>query len=179
MLNLFAKFLLISTSLSPILGAVAVNKIALEKPFTDWGPWVAVAVFLIVICWWLLRYAAKNVQKTTLRVAEFETNDREVLAFLLAYLLPIISSENMGFEGQWLTGAYILAVIFLVVAHAGALHFNPIMGLLGYHFYAVKNGDGVSQMLISRKVLRRPGEELETVMLADHIYLHTGNKDAS
>lgn len=32
MLNLFAKFLLVATSLSPILGAVAVNQYSLGKP---------------------------------------------------------------------------------------------------------------------------------------------------
>lgn len=84
----------------------------------------------------------------------------------------------MSFSGEWLTGAYILGIIFLVIAHAGALHFNPVMGLLGYHFYAVRNGDSVSQLLISKTELRRPGGEVQTVRLAHHIYLHTGGADA-
>ncbi|MEY6431180.1 hypothetical protein ABC977_02025 [Thioalkalicoccus limnaeus] len=79
--------------------------------------------------------------------------------------------------GDWLTGAYVLAIIFLVIAHAGAFHFNPVMGLLGYHFYAVKNGDGVSHLLISRIELRRPGRDVTTVRLAHGIYLHTGGTD--
>lgn len=178
MLNRFAKFLLVATSLSPILGAVAVNKLALGNPWMDWSPWLVTALLLILICWLLLRYAAANAQKHKFRIAEFESNDKEVLAFLLAYLLPFISSENMAFEGQWLTGAYILAVIFLVVAHSGALHFNPVMGFLGYHFYGVKNGDGVPQLLISKTELRRPGVEIQAVRLAHHIYLQTGGRDA-
>ena len=100
------------------------------------------------------------------------------IAFLLAYLLPFVSSENMAFTGEWLTGAYILGVIFLVIAHAGAFHFNPVMGLLGYHFYAVKNNDGVSRLLISEAELHRPGEDVQAVRLAHHIYLHTGGVDA-
>jgi hypothetical protein len=85
----------------------------------------------------------------------------------------------MGFAGDWLTGAYILLIIFLVVSHAGAFHFNPVMGLLGYHFYSVKNKDGVSHLLISRPELRRPGQELQTVRLAHSIYLNTGAANAS
>ena len=136
------------------------------------------ALVLVVLCWAMLRYAAKNAQKHQFHIKEFERNDQEVLAFLLAYLLPFVSADNMAFTGQWLTGAYILAIIFLVIAHAGAFHFNPVMGLLGYHFYAVKNGDGVSQLLISRAELQRPGKEVRTVRLAYHIYLHTGGTDA-
>jgi hypothetical protein len=33
------------------------------------------------------------------------------------------------------------------------------MGLLGYHFYAVKNGEGVSHLPISKDELRRPGRD--------------------
>lgn len=173
MLNTLAKFLLVSTSLAPVLGAVAVNQIARQEPLTRWVGWLAVAILLVLLCWAMLHYAAGNAQKHLFHIKEFERNDQEVLAFLLAYLLPFVSAENMAFTGDWLTGAYIILVIFLVVAHAGAFHFNPVMGLLRYHFYAVKNGDGVSHLLISRAELRRPGSDVQTVRLGHGIYLHT------
>ena len=179
MLNTFAKFLLVSTSLSPLLGAVAVNQFARGEPPIQWGSWLAVALLLILLCWLVLQYAAKNGQQHLFRIKEFERNDKEVLAFLIAYLLPFLSSEKMGFAGDWLTGAYVLLIIFLVIAHAGALHFNPVMGLLGYHFYAVKNGSGVSHLLISKSELQRPGQEVPTVRLSHHIYLHTGGANAA
>ncbi len=171
MLNRLAKFLLVGTSLSPILGAVAVNKISHGESWTAWLPWLVVALLLVLICWGLLAYAARNAQKHTFRITQFEGTDKEVLAFLLAYLLPFVASEKMTFAGDWLTGTYILTIIFLVVVHSGTLHFNPVMGLLGYHFYNVKNGEGVPQLLISRAELHRPGE-VETVRLAHNIYLH-------
>jgi hypothetical protein len=178
MLNRLAKFLLVATSLSPILGAVAVNQISAGKAWQCWLPWIAVALLLVLVCWWLLRYSARNIQRQKITIEQFESGDKEVLAFLLAYLLPFISADNMSFNGQWITGVYILVIIFLAVAHAGALHFNPVMGLLGYHFYSVKSSEGVSQLLISKIELRRPGKEIETVRLAHNIYLHIGGKDA-
>lgn len=126
----------------------------------------------------MLRYAATNVQKQPYKIQAFERTDQEVLSFLLAYLLPFVSSENMAFTEEWLTGAYILGVIFLVIAHAGAFHFNPVMGLLCYHFYAVRNQEGVAHLLISKAELRRPGEEVDTVRLASNIYLHVGGANA-
>jgi hypothetical protein len=178
MLNTFAKLLLVSTSLSPLLGAVAVNQLANGEPAVRWGAWMAVAVLLVVLCWGLLRYAAKNAQRHDVHIKEFERDDKEVLAFLVTYLLPFVSTDKMGFAGEWLTGAYVLGIIFLVVAHAGAFHFNPVMGLLGYHFYAVKNADSVSLLLISKSELHRPGKDVRTVRLAHKIYLHTGAADA-
>lgn len=178
MFNRLAKFLLVATSLSPILGAVAVNQYAIGKPWEKWLPWLLIALLLILICWLLLHYAANHAQKQRVRIEQFENNDKEVLAFLLAYLLPFISSKDMAFEGQWMTGAYIIAIIFMVVAHAGAFHFNPVMGLLGYHFYGIKNSDGASLLLISKTELRRAGQEVPTVQLAHNIYLHTGGADA-
>lgn len=178
MLNRFAKFLLVATSLSPILGAVAVNQYSLGKPTSSWLPWLMVALLLVLICWGLLQYSAKNAQKQTVRIAQFESNDKEVLSFLLAYLLPFISSKDMAFEGQWMTGIYIFAIIFLVIVHAGIFHFNPVMGLLGYHFYGVKNNEGIALLVISKAELHRPGKDVETVRLAHNIYLHTGGADA-
>lgn len=178
MLNAFAKFLLVSTSLSPVLGAVAVNQLEQNQSWTSWFPWLVVAALLIFLCWALLLYATKNAQRHSFRIREFENTDKEVLAFLLAYLLPFVSSDNMAFTDDWLTGAYILAIIFLVITHAGAFHFNPVMGLLGYHFYAVKNNEGVSDLLISKDKLRRTNEDMQTVRLAHNIYLHTGSGDA-
>lgn len=178
MLNTFAKFLLVSTSLSPVLGAVVVNQFSRGEPWIKWLPWLVVALLLVFLCWAVLHYAAANAQKHSFRIKEFERNDKEVLAFLLAYLLPFVSSEKLGFTGDWLTGAYILGIIFLVIAHSGAFNFNPVMGLLGYHFYSVKNMGSVSHLLISKQELRRPGVDVQTVRLAHGIYLHTGGADA-
>lgn len=161
-----------------MLGAVAVNQFARGEHWTRGGGWLGSALLLAFLCWAMLRYAAKHAQKHLFHVKEFERNDKEVLAFLLAYLLPFVAAENMAFTGDWLTGAYILGIIFLVVAHAGAFHFNPVMGLLGFHFYGVKNGDGVSHLLISKDELRRTGDDVQTVRLSHGIYLHRGGADA-
>ena len=66
--------------------------------------------------------------------------------------------------------AWILAIIILAIVHAGAFHFNPVMGLL-YHFYSVKDDNGVSNLLISRKPLSKVGVDVETVRVAHNIYL--------
>lgn len=175
-MNFLAKCVLIATSLAPILGAVAVN--ARREHYFYWGGAALAALLLVLVCWLMLCYAAKNVQTHDFHIKEFERNDTEALVFLLAYMLPLASAESMALTDNLPMVAYFFAVIFLVIAHADALHFNPVMWLLGYRFYAVKSGDGVSYLLISRKKLRAPGKNVLTVRLGDGIYLHTGETDA-
>ena len=178
MMNLFAKCLLVSTSLSPVLGAMALYQFERGEPWTSWICWLVVAVLLMIICWLLLRYMAQNGQKQSFEIREFERKDQELLAFLFIYLLPFVRSENATFASQWLTSVYILTIIILAIAHAGAFHFNPVMRLFGYRFYAVKNRHGMSNLLISKKDLRRHGEELRTVQLARDVFLHADTEDS-
>uniref|UniRef100_E6QTA1 Uncharacterized protein n=1 Tax=mine drainage metagenome TaxID=410659 RepID=E6QTA1_9ZZZZ len=84
----------------------------------------------------------------------------------------------MAFDGQWVTSIYVFTIIIMVIMHAGAYHFNPVMGLLGYHFYSVKNNEEVSVLLISKIELSRPDKDVKTVKLAHNIYLYIGEVDA-
>lgn len=178
MLNILAKTILVSTSMSPILGAVAVNQLAQGHSWRSWAPWLIAAIGLALICWLMLHYVQKVGEEHKFCIKQFENTDREVLMFLLTYLLPFIASDNLNFNDGWITGAYILLVIFFTIAHAGAFHFNPVMGLFKYHFYSVKDADGVSYLLISKQSLRRSGQEVQAVMLSDGIYLNRYREDA-
>ena len=178
MLSIFAKCLLVSTSLSPVLGAVAVTQIERGEPWTNWIWWLVVALLLVSLCSVLLTYAARNAQKCLLSIEEFERRDQEVLTFLFIYLLPFLRSEQPALSDRWLTSAYILTIIILAIAHANAFHFNPVMRVVGYRFYAVKNSDGLSNLLISKNDLRRPRIDVQTVRLAWNVYLHMGGENA-
>ena len=179
MLSFVAKCLLVATSLSPVLGAVAVSEFERGEPWMNWVWWLAAAILLTILCWLMLRYAAKKAQKSLFYIKDFERKDQEMLVFLFIYLLPFIRSANPTFASEWLTSAYVLATIIIAVAYADAFHFNPVMRLLfGYRFYSVRNREGVSNLLISRRDLRRHGEEVQTVRLAWNVYLHIGEADA-
>ena len=158
-----------------MLGAIATIQVASRGPWWHSASWFGAALLLVFLCWGMLSYAATNAQKHQFRIDQFERSDQDIIAFLLAYLLPFIATDSIAFTKGWLVGAYILGLISLVIAHAGAFHFNPVMWLLGYHFYAVKDADGMPHVLISRCRLSSAGVSVETVRLADNIYLHTGD----
>ena len=177
MLNLFAKALLASTSLAPVLGAVAITSIEQDEPWTKWVWWIVVALLLVSICWMLLAYQARNGQKELITIKEFERRDQEMLVFLFIYLLPFIRSAQPVFSPLWLTGGYILAIVIVAIADVGAFHFNPVMRLLRYRFYSITTQDGLSSLLISKREMRRLSE-IEAVSLSRGIYLYTGTSHA-
>ena len=110
-------------------------------------------------------------------IQEFERKDQEVLTFLFIYLLPFIRSGGSTFASEPITSGYVLIIIIIALVHARAFHFNPVMRLLfRYRFYAVKDQHGMSNLLISKKDLRRPRVEIQTVALSQNRGLSTQRK---
>ena len=102
---------------------MALKQFERGEPWTCWIWWLAVAALLVILCWLLLKYIAKNGQKHLFDIEEFERKDQELLAFLFIYLLPFVRSETALFIGQWLTSIYILVILLFAIAHVGAFHF--------------------------------------------------------
>ena len=161
--------------MAPVLTAVAIQQFENDQPWTDWILWLGIAIALVILCRLLLYYAEHNAQESTIYISELERKDQELLTFLFIYLLPFIRSTNFSFDDEWLTSAYVLAVIIIAITHTGAFHFNPVMHLVfGYRFYSVRNREGVSNLLISKSVIRRHPVEVQTVRLDWNIYLQKG-----
>lgn len=176
MLNALAKYLLVATALAPVLGGLAVRSLSEGNDWTEWVPWLVPAIALAAICLLLLWLAARHGQRQTVTVTEIERNDQEVLAFLVAYLLPIVSIQDTSFTEQWPTALYVLVILVLAYTHACALHINPIMGLFGYHFYAVRDANSAPRLLISRSELHKQGDTMNIVYIAPTICLHIETK---
>ena len=174
MLNLIAKALLVSTSLSPVLLVWAVREFERGHRWTAWAWPLVLALLLAASCEGLLQYTRRAAQTHLFHVKEFESKNQEVLTFLFVYLLPFVRGSS--FANEWITTVVVLTIIVTAIVQAGAFHFNPVMRFFGYRFYSVKNDNGVSNLLISRATLRRPGTELSTVRLAPEVYVHTGER---
>ncbi len=168
-MNRLAKLLLIATSLSPLLGAIGIGKWAKREGGHGW--WILSALLLAFVCRGLLAVLSVRLSKNSFTPQEFQSQDKEVLVFLLTYLLPFISSDKLAFTDEWLVGVYIVGIVLLSLIHADAFHFNPVMSLFGYHFYSVKGTDGLPYLLIATDQIRRPGHAMSTVALAHNIKL--------
>ena len=178
MLSFLPKCLLVATSLSPVLGVVAFSQIDQGLPWNQWIRWLVAALLLIALCWLMLQYADKNAELQSLYIQEYQRTDSGMLTFLFIYMLPFVRSETVVFSVGSLATIYILVVIICAIAYADAFHFNPVMRILGYRFYAIKNRSGISQLLISKKDLRRASIEVQTVRIARNVHLHKRDPNA-
>ena len=179
MLNSLAKWLLALTSLAPVLGGLFLSHLDQGEPWKNGLHYLIIAFLLFILCWLLLnKYASKELEIEPLHIKEFDRRDMEMLTFLLIYLLPFIQSADPLFARGWLTNIYVISIITLVFVDVGAFQFNPMMRLIGYRFYIVKNQDGISYLLISKQVLKETGIEVPVVPISHDIYLYTEDKNA-
>ena len=178
MLGGLAKAVLVASSMSPILLLIGIDQSVSGEVFPEGAAWLLSFLVAIFACWGMLRLANRRNQSVSLSIQSFERRDQEALTFLVTYFFPVLLQREVGLPASIYTTVAALLVIGLVIVHANALHFNPLMQLLGYRFYSAKDENGVAHLLISKKRLRKPGQSLTTVVLTADIYLHEGEKDA-
>lgn len=168
-MNKLGKLILMLTSLAPILGAFAVNSFAHDEMKT--GLWYSgIGVLLVLICWLVILACKQTLPEEPLTTKKVKASDKEVLAFLLVYLMPLFT-KDLIFTGNWLTPIYILAIIAFCVYHSNAFTFNPLLSMAGYHFYEIENENGMTYLLISKKTIHRHDNALRVKRIADYIYL--------
>lgn len=176
MLSRIAKLLLVASSLAPVLAAFAVREIANGKSVGSTWPLLVATVALPVICFLVIYYAKTNLEQQSLHVKKIKSTDKEVLAYLIAYLLPLLATDVVDFRDNTLTTAFIFGMIFLAIFHSNAFHFNPLLGLVGFHFYEVVCDDDMTYLLVTNRIIRKQTGESTVVQLSDYIFFELGHK---
>lgn len=145
-LSRFAQIALAATALAPVLLVWAAAAYDV-RPF-EAGAAVAISILLVIICVSIFTLARRELQTEPVGIKKATRLDKEALAFLVTYALPLITR---GGERTNL-GALVVFVIVvgLVLVQLQILHVNPLLGILGFHFYEVERVDGDSALVVSR-----------------------------
>lgn len=168
MLSSFARLLLTSTAVAPVLLTYA--WVAEKSGFRQQALILfAMCAILTGLCLWMLRFAKRSLERSTFTSTTIEAADRENMGFLLLYLLPLFTSQYSSLNwGIWIPT---LAVFGLVTATGYSYHFNPLLGLLGWHFYKVGTPEGVTYVLITKKQLRNAASAVTVGQLTEYIVI--------
>lgn len=168
MLGLVSRFLFTSTAVAPValVYAYALHHAGRAND----ALWVCVfAGVLIILAGVFLSLVRSKVQRTSVRLTAAETADQENVAFLLLYISPLFSQDVTTLN---FSIAVPVAVLFIAVVMAGNnYHFNPVLNLLGWHFYKVDTDDAVSRVLITRRSIRNVIDRVEVVQLTDYVIM--------
>ncbi|MCP1313455.1 MULTISPECIES: hypothetical protein [unclassified Halomonas] len=172
MLNWLAKLLLTSTAIAPVL--ITYAWVAYQASEDLQAVILLVAcIVLIITCILVLRYAKKHLERASFSATTVEAADRENMGFLLLYLLPLFTAQFDALNWQvWVPAIGIFAA---VVATGYSYHFNPLLGLMGWHFYKVGTEEGVTYVLITKKQLRRATGAIKVGQLTEYIVLDVGD----
>lgn len=175
MLGRVAKILLVTSAIAPIALVYAWVAFS-EKYYYHATGLVSLCVVLVLICLYLLRYAIKNLERFSFTPASVEAADRENVAFMLLYLSPLFTSQFGSINlNLWIPTIGIFA---LMTATGYNYHFNPLLGLLGWHFYKVSSAEGVTYVLVTKKQLRKASQIRNVGQLTDYILLDLEDHNA-
>lgn len=152
MLSKFAKIALTATSIAPVFITLWFVKFSNNWYWGDGIEYLIITMFLTLICWGLLSLSRKRLQKLPLVINSVKTADNEMIGFIVAYLLPLINKSSLDVDIRVLI--FVIFLLFLVIITSNSYHFNPLIGLLGYHFYEVTLSSGVSFVLLSQRNIR-------------------------
>lgn len=171
MLSSIAKLMLTSTAVAPVLLTYAWVAFQADEIHTMLFL-LGGCIFLVYLCVKLLGYTKNHLERVKFTITSVEAADRENVAFLLFYLLPLFTAQFDTLNWQiWIPAIIIFAV---VVVTGYSYHFNPLLGLIGWHFYKVGTQEGVTYILITKKQLRSTIESMEVGQLTEYIVMDVG-----
>ncbi|MDR3633480.1 MAG: hypothetical protein P4L84_06570 [Isosphaeraceae bacterium] len=171
MLSKLAKAMLTSTSIAPVLGAYGIVELVYGSDPKRALCWFLAGVGLVVVAWLMLQYARTHLPHTEISVERSSVKDSEVLTYLVTYLLPLIAKDSLDIDKNYLAAIYVFALIFVCIYYGNAFHFNPVLGLLGYHFYEVECADGMKHLYITANTIKTQKMERKVLQLSDYIFL--------
>ena len=173
MLSFFFKLMLTFSALAPV--ALVYSVVAgFQGDYTLAVYAGLVCILTVGLCAAVIQVGSKHVNRFSFAAKEIEAADGENIGFMLLYLLPLFTDQvaNLHFE-VWLPA---LLVLGLLMGNGYAHHFNPLLGLVGWHFYKVTSEEGVTFILISQKRIASARGPVQVGQLTDNILFDLGGR---
>lgn len=171
-----ARLLLVLTSLAPVALVYA-------AVLADKGDWTAAAVIylaaflLALLCLGLLAGARRVVAPVPMEAGDISPKEGESLSFLVAYALPLLAVDSVVPTAPWGLVAF-TAIVALVLWQQQIFHINPVLTLLGFHFYSARNDSGGQVLILTHTKALAPGV-LNVTKLSPYLWLeHPDHKGA-
>ncbi len=152
-LSRFAQASLAATAMAPVLLVWAAASFPTARLWAAAA--VLIALLMVGISVGLLTLARRELQIDPLTIGKAVRLDKDVLGFLVAYALPIVVSNQ---PTRLVAIAVFMLVVCVVLVQLQILYVNPLLGMLGFHFYEVEveNADTVLVICRSRDLPSNP-----------------------
>lgn len=175
MLSRLIRVLLALTAIAPLSVSLAFQ-FARSKSYL----WAGLA-FVLCIAFGLgarmiIEFASTRLEKLDVKIVKAKSADKEVIGFFVAYALPMI------FRGQpsspdliaWLFAA---GMLLFVLWGTQSMQVNPVLGVLGFHFYEVETDGGLSYLMITKRRINSVSTIKQVVQLSEFGILEANNSN--
>lgn len=175
-MGMLTKFLLVATAFAPVLlvyGGVLI--LEGEQSQAVWS--FAACALLVGTCTALVQFSKTRLTRRNYTTKTVESADGEVSGFLLIYLLPLITRNIADYN--WIAWGIVALIFCVVFARSFGFHFNPLLVLLGYHFYRVTEESGLPHVLVTRRRIFETGETLKVTRPSEYMLIETARASSA
>ena len=165
MLGRLVRILLALTAIAPLSVSLA-YVFASQRNFA----WAAVAgaccVSLGFVALWIIQRASERLERLPIVIQKAKSADKEVISFFVAYALPLVfrGQSAPDLEGWLVAGAMLLFVLW----STHAIQVNPVLGVMGFHFYEVEAQGGITYLMITRRKISNVLSVHQVVQLSEY-----------
>ncbi len=172
MISKFLEHVFVLTSISPVFLAIWLGEFVKTGNYENGLFWLILFIVLIPISWGIIKFSEKKLEILPIKVKSVAPADREVAAFLIAYILPMLNIVNLNI---W-TIVFIVGLLYIAILTTSNYHFNPILSLFfGYHYYEVEieenNGEKTTYILMTKKTIRSSRNVKKVVQVSDYMLM--------
>lgn len=168
-LSSLAKGFLVTTAFAPILLTFAFVEVLQEGPTYLAVVLVLGTAILVAGCVFTLRFVGTKFERLRFPITSVKAADTESVGYVVAYLLPLVNAGGPTVN-IWVL-VFVLFMFLVTVWGTNAYHFNPLLGILGYHFYEVTTDANVTFLLISPHDVRKSADVASVVQLTEYLVM--------
>ena len=164
---------LFASAFSPVLVALAL----VTTPFDSVVPdllLVLVCAAPALIVGVTLR-ALRRLQDNRVRYVKVRRVDRDVLAFMASFVLPIATAFFAVDAARWAATGVLLALLVVVYVRGQLFHLNPVLSALGFRLFEVETAGGAVMTVLSRRRSLPEGSVLAR-RFSDELYIDFGRQ---
>lgn len=172
MLNKMARGMLVATSIAPILFTYSFMLWIEKKSWLEVCRPIIIAILLVIICMGILNFSSKHIQITPFYVESIKPADSGVINFFIAYLMPLVTISSQQINHNTVT--FIAVLMAFVTWTTNSYSINPLLCMVGYHFYEVETSGKITCLIISRKIIINKSDITRVIKLSEYVALDIG-----
>lgn len=172
MISKFLEHVFVLISISPVFLTIWIGDFVKTGNYKNSLFWLILFIALIPISWGIIKFSEKKLEILPVKVKSVAPADREVAAFLIAYILPMLNIVNLNI---WAI-LFIVGLLYIAMLTTSNYHFNPVLGLFfGYHYYEVEieenSGEKITYILMTKKTIRSSRNVKKVVQVSDYMLM--------